>query len=88
MQTIVVGYDGSEPADRALDRATEFSVGDGVSHRTELRRVGRLLMNATSQPRGIGPDAERAVFHRVLCGVDASPESLEAVRQVDALQGA
>jgi nucleotide-binding universal stress UspA family protein len=24
MQTIVVGYDGSEPASRALDRATEL----------------------------------------------------------------
>lgn len=28
MQTIVVGYDGSEPANRALDRATEL-VDDG-----------------------------------------------------------
>ncbi len=28
MQTIVVGYDGSEPADRALDRATEL-IDDG-----------------------------------------------------------
>jgi nucleotide-binding universal stress UspA family protein len=44
-------------------------------------------MNTTSQPRGSGPDAERAVFHRVLCGVDVSPEGLEAVRQADALQG-
>ena len=30
---------------------------------------------------------EHAVFDRVLCGIDTSPESLEAVRQADALQG-
>ena len=30
MQTIVVGYDGSEPADRALGRATELIDGGGT----------------------------------------------------------
>ena len=44
-------------------------------------------MNTMSDSQGIGSDAERAVFHRVLCGVDDSPEGLEAVRQADALQG-
>ena len=44
-------------------------------------------MNTMSDARGIGSNAERAVFHRVLCGVDDSPEGLEAVRQADALQG-
>lgn len=44
-------------------------------------------MNTTSQPQGVGPDAEQALFRRVMCGVDPSPESREAVRQVQALQG-
>ena len=44
-------------------------------------------MNTKPDSRGMGFDAERAVFHRVLCGVDDSPEGLEAVRQADALQG-
>ena len=178
MQTIVVGYDGSEPADRALDRATEL-IDDGGTvvlvsaihmlagkggmgfdpieketstgsstrprlvwprrdrghdrrghgrsrpghHRAgqggrrrpdrgrkraqepprasavrlrqrrrlaphELRRVGRRLMNTTVRlPRHTAPDAERAVF--TACSAESTilPESLEAVRQADALQG-
>jgi nucleotide-binding universal stress UspA family protein len=43
-------------------------------------------MGATSEYR-VGPAAEHAVFDRVLCGIDALQESLEAVRQADALQG-
>ncbi len=35
----------------------------------------------------VGAEAERAVFRRVLCGLDSSPQGLEAVRQVDVLQG-
>jgi nucleotide-binding universal stress UspA family protein len=35
----------------------------------------------------VGPAAEHAVFDSVLCGIDAGPEGLEAVRQADALQG-
>ena len=42
-------------------------------------------MNTTSQPQGIGPDAEEALFRRVVCGVDSSPESREAIRQIHAL---
>ena len=44
-------------------------------------------MNTKPDSRGMGFDTERAVFHRVLCGVDDSSEGLEAVRQADALQG-
>ena len=43
-------------------------------------------MNTTSDSRSIDI-AERAVFHRVLCGLDTSLEGLEALRQADALQG-
>jgi nucleotide-binding universal stress UspA family protein len=34
-----------------------------------------------------GPEAAHVVFRRVLCGVDTSPQGLEALRQADALQG-
>ena len=43
-------------------------------------------MSTTSESR-VGPASEHAVLDRVLCGIDALPESLEAVRQADALQG-
>jgi nucleotide-binding universal stress UspA family protein len=45
------------------------------------------MVNPTSRPQGTGPDAEQALFRRVVCGVDSSPESREAVRQVHAFQG-
>ena len=35
----------------------------------------------------VGAEAERVVFRRVLCGLDSSPQGLEAVRQADVLQG-
>ncbi len=44
-------------------------------------------MNTTSHHQAVRPETDREVFSRVLCGVDTLPESLEAARQVDALQG-
>jgi nucleotide-binding universal stress UspA family protein len=44
-------------------------------------------MNTTPQNNAARSAAEHGVFDRVLCGVDTSPEGLEAVRQADALQG-
>jgi nucleotide-binding universal stress UspA family protein len=44
-------------------------------------------MNATPQNTAALSATEHGVFDRVLCGVDGSPEGLEAVRQADALQG-
>jgi nucleotide-binding universal stress UspA family protein len=44
-------------------------------------------MAITSEYRHSSPATERGVFDRVLCGVDAAPEGLEAVRQADSLQG-
>lgn len=44
-------------------------------------------MGATSEHRAVSPAVAHAVFDRVLCGTDTSSESLEAVRQADALQG-
>ena len=35
----------------------------------------------------VGAEAERVVFRRVLCGLDSSPQGLEAVQQADVLQG-
>ena len=35
----------------------------------------------------VGAEGERVVFRRVLCGLDSSPQGLEAVRQADVLQG-
>ena len=35
----------------------------------------------------VDSEAERLVFRRVLCGLDSSPQGLEAVRQADVLQG-
>ncbi len=48
MDTIVVGYDGSEHADRALDRAVEIGTSMGAS----LRVVCATKIVAGAHPRG------------------------------------
>ena len=57
---------------------------------TALRAAGRkgrlTLLRPSSQPtRTTLGEHARGIFERILCGVDGSPESLEAVRQSDML---
>ncbi len=70
MKTIVVGYDGTEPADRALERAAELAeafgsklivttvvpVEDEVSPVEELRRARTLL-----QEKGLAVEYQPAI---------------------------
>ncbi len=50
MDTIVVGYDGSEHSDRALERAVEIAKSMGAS----LRVVGAAKVGGGAHPRGAG----------------------------------
>ena len=50
MKTIVVGYDETEPAKRALERAAELA--DAFGAKVIVTSVARLLVGAA---RGIGP---------------------------------
>ena len=43
-------------------------------------------MNTMADSQDLGHGAKRAVFDRVLCGVDSTPQSLTAVRQADQLR--
>ena len=60
MQTIVVGYDGSEPADRALDRATELVDDSGT-----VILVSAIHMLAGKGGMGFDP-IEKETFDRQL----------------------
>ncbi len=60
MQTIVVGYDGSEPADRALGRATEL-IDDGGT----VVLVSAIHMLAGKGGMGFDP-IEKETFDRQL----------------------
>lgn len=63
MKTIVVGYDDTEPAKRALARAAELAAAFGS--RVVVTSVARLLVGGVAA-RGLGPidPADEPVEHR------------------------
>ena len=65
MQTIVAGYDGSEPANRALDRATELVDDSGT-----VILVSAIHMLAGKGGMGFDP-IEKETLSGARCGTDS-----------------